>query len=651
MSKIVLYPADGYDFDAADVAAYLAGLTSGVFSSAEDFPVTAADGLKVTVGAGRGWVHPSRFTGYSITKREADTLTLPLADPSLPRIDRIVMRYDAGARAASLQVLQGTASSTPTAPAISRTELIYDLCLAEITRPAGSTAVTTGQITDTRLDEKLCGIVRDGVTGIPTDELLAAARERINALEEKATTSAASAQANAKKAEAARDDANTSKTAAADSAAAAKKDAQTASSAASTATGAASAAKTSETNAGTSASNAKGSETKSGEYLQATKEYFEQVRTITLGAQGWYETSDALTAAVPVGENGWWAVVGTTDSIWVWDRDTNAWRDSIVTVNMSDYYTRTQVDEKLTDKANKTADDLNTMINALTTGASTPTDADYYVSQYVGGGSTTTTYHRRPMSALWTYIKSKADSVFAAKSHTHNYAGSDSAGGSANSAVKLDTATAGSATKPVYIIGGKPVACTYSLGKDVPANAVFTDHTYAKMTASTASAAGKEGLVPAPAAGAQGKFLRGDGTWQAVATSGLSAYPVGSIYQSTNSTSPAALFGGTWEQIASERVLMGASSSHKAGTTVNAGLPNITGTANGGVLSMVTPSSDGAFGGKYYDTSSRHGGGDRGDWFSTYNRTFDASKSNPIYGASNTVQPAAYYVYIWHRVS
>jgi hypothetical protein len=193
LSKIVLYPANGCDFDAADVAAYLAGLTSGVFSSAADFPVTAAGGLKVTVGAGRGWVHPSRFTGYSITKREADTLTMPLADPSLSRIDRIVMRYDAGARAASLQVLQGTASSTPTAPAISRTELIYDLCLAEITRPASSTSITTGQITDTRLDEALCGLVRDGVTGIPTNELLAAARERIGALEEKATSSAAAA--------------------------------------------------------------------------------------------------------------------------------------------------------------------------------------------------------------------------------------------------------------------------------------------------------------------------------------------------------------------------------------------------------------------------------------------------------------------------
>ena len=644
MSKIVLYPADGYDFDAADVAAYLAGLTSGVFSSAEDFPVTAADGLKVTVGAGRGWVHPSRFTGYSITKREADTLTLPLADPSLPRIDRIVMRYDAGARAASLQVLQGTASSTPTAPAISRTELIYDLCLAEITRPAGSTAVTTGQITDTRLDEKLCGIVRDGVTHIPTAELLATAKARIAELEETASDSSRKAAACMKEAAA-------SAKAAADDRAA----------------------------AGTHAANAeqalRDTTQARDDALQdinaACTEALDSVSKATVPAQeaaakAGRKATEAADAAAATAKDKTAAGASAEEAARSQSAAAKSAEEAKKAAGEAKAYVSTDptlstegapADAKATgDALEKKADkththDLSALINTLSTGRDTPQDADYYVSQYAGGGSTTTTYHRRPMSALWTYIKSKADSVFAAKSHTHNYAGSGSAGGSANSAVKLDTATAGSATKPVYISGGKPVACTHSLGKDVPANAVFTDHTYAKMTAATASAAGKEGLVPAPAAGAQGKFLRGDGTWQAIATSVLSAYPVGSIYQSTNSTSPAALFGGTWEQIASERVLMGASSSHKAGTTVKAGLPNITGTANGGVLSMVTPSSDGAFGGKYYDTSSRHGGGDRGDWFSTYNRTFDASKSNPIYGASNTVQPAAYYVYIWHRVS
>lgn len=41
-----------------------------------------------------------------------------------------------------------------------------------------------------------------------------------------------------------------------------------------------------------------------------------------------------------------------------------------------------------------------------------------------------------------------------------------------------------------------------------------TNTTYTNMGAASASAAGKAGLVPAPAAGAQGKYLRGDGTWQ-----------------------------------------------------------------------------------------------------------------------------------------
>ena len=61
--------------------------------------------------------------------------------------------------------------------------------------------------------------------------------------------------------------------------------------------------------------------------------------------------------------------------------------------------------------------------------------------------------------------------------HTHNYAGSSSAGGAANSALALTT-NGGSAVQPVYFASGKPVACTYKLEKSVPANAVFTDTKY-----------------------------------------------------------------------------------------------------------------------------------------------------------------------------
>ena len=210
---------------------------------------------------------------------------------------------------------------------------------------------------------------------------------------------------------------------------------------------------------------AKASETESAKNLQGTKEYFEQVRTITIGAQGWYATPEALKTAVPVGENGWWAVVGTTDTIWTWDSDTGAWKDSIQKTDLSDYYTREQVNRLL--EAQKLAD-----------------------------------------------------------------------------------------------------------------------------------------------------------------------HPVGSIYQSTDPTSPAALFGGSWEEIASERVLMGASSTHAAGTTVRAGLPNIKFSFTAATIGLGKAGTD------YLTTGYKS---------SDFN--LDASKSNAIYGRSNTVQPAAYYVHIWHRVA
>lgn len=222
---------------------------------------------------------------------------------------------------------------------------------------------------------------------------------------------------------------------------------------------------------------AKVSETESAKNLEGTKKYFEQVRTITIGAQGWYATPEALKTAVPVGENGWWAVVGTTDTIWTWDSDTGAWKDSVQKADLSDYYTREQVN----------------------------------------------------------------------------------------------------------------------------------------------------GLLEAQK---------------------LANHPVGSIYQSTDPTSPAALFGGTWEEIASDRVLMGASSTHAAGTTVKAGLPNITGSFVANVHYRSNEVS-GAFTAGDRITSTGANNGDA----NVYKFSLDASKSNAVYGRSSTVQPAAYYVHIWRRVA
>ena len=141
-----------------------------------------------------------------------------------------------------------------------------------------------------------------------------------------------------------------------------------------------------------------------------------------------------------------------------------------------------------------------------------------------------------------------------------------------------------------------------------------------------------------------GLTVDADGTLSA--DSALAAYPVGSIYQSTDPTSPAALFGGTWEEIASDRVLMGASRSHAAGTTVEAGLPNITGSFVADVKKGEHKVS-GAFTAGNVIAST----GEYNSFSDVYKFSLDASKSNAIYGRSATVQPAAYYVHIWRRVA
>ena len=154
-----------------------------------------------------------------------------------------------------------------------------------------------------------------------------------------------------------------------------------------------------------------------------------------------------------------------------------------------------------------------------------------------------------------------------------------------------------------------------------------------------------------------GSGLTVDADGRLSADSALAAYPVGSIYQSTSYTSPAALFGGTWQEIAQNRVLMGAGSGHAAGTTVKAGLPNIAGslseTSNNGKASPFRGNKNAisSIGALAVTEVSSPFCGYTGYEGSAYDISFDASRSNSIYGSSNTVQPPAYYVHIWRRVA
>lgn len=330
-------------------------------------------------------------------------------------------------------------------------------------------------------------------------------------------TAAAESQAKAaeseKNAKASETLAGTSATNASTSAKNAASSATTATDAATTASEKATAASSSATNAAASAKTAEKSEANA-------KIYAEKAQLIGDSYKGWYQTEKELAADLTEAKNGDWAIVGESDTMWVWDGDTGAWVNTRKEVDLSDYMTQDQI-----------------------------------------------------MKLLEQYMP-----------------------------LRPATATT---------LGGVKVG--------------------------------------------SGLTVDADGTLSA--DSALAAYPVGSIFQTVSTTSPAELFGGTWQEIAFNRVLMGAGTGYTAGSTVEAGLPNITG-------SFTTKSTDlggspfsgdanvlSAKGSLAFSEKSTSYGGYTGHSGSQYNIQFDASRSNPIYGRSYTVQPAAYYVHIWKRVA
>ena len=125
----------------------------------------------------------------------------------------------------------------------------------------------------------------------------------------------------------------------------------------------------------------------------------------------------------------------------------------------------------------------------------------------------------------------------------------------------------------------------------------------------------------------------------------LGAYPVGSIFETVSHASPASMFGGIWEEIARGRTLMGATDAQITGTTVEAGLPNITGSFVANVRSSYHEVSGAFTAVKDITSTGATDGGAR-----VYKFGLDAYRSNSIYGASDTVQPPAYIVHIWERM-
>ena len=143
-------------YDASDFAGYFGKLVSnGIFTkTADNLKVTAASGMGIAVQPGSAWID-----GYCYENTDVLALTISTADGVNPRIDRVVLRWSAVDRSIRLAVKNGVAAASPSAPALTRTGNVYELCLADIAVGRGVAAISAGDITDTRLSTMLCGTV------------------------------------------------------------------------------------------------------------------------------------------------------------------------------------------------------------------------------------------------------------------------------------------------------------------------------------------------------------------------------------------------------------------------------------------------------------------------------------------------------------
>lgn len=148
-------------------AYYALFLGNGVFyNNANALKVIEGDGMTVMLSIGNAFIEGA---GYRNTSVKA--IRLDMADGVLARIDRIVIRNDYKARDTYSAVLKGSYSAQPQAPALTRNADAYEIAVADILVKKGAVSITQADITDTRLNKEICGIVTGLVQQADTTEI------------------------------------------------------------------------------------------------------------------------------------------------------------------------------------------------------------------------------------------------------------------------------------------------------------------------------------------------------------------------------------------------------------------------------------------------------------------------------------------------
>ncbi len=174
------WPLDNTEYTAEAIGAWSGTRTRGVFSAEGCFAVTAAGGFGIQISPGLAWLKAAEYWGIAVLEKVAAARQIEVGSGLLPRYVAVVLQYDKTANDVRLTLRYGDYSDAPAKPQPVRDEYYDEIILASILQPAAAVEITQANITDERLNEAMCGLMRDGVTGMPTAQLFAQARAQLD---------------------------------------------------------------------------------------------------------------------------------------------------------------------------------------------------------------------------------------------------------------------------------------------------------------------------------------------------------------------------------------------------------------------------------------------------------------------------------------
>ena len=165
------YPLDDIDYSGDDAALFHCTRTTGIYAGDDfTFSVNGSDNI-VKLGPGIAWMRISRFKGLVAAMTAETYVDMGLPDPTYPRIDRIILQFDANKNATDVVVKRGNPASNPLPPERSTTEAMFEIHLVEVRREPGAVSITAKDVRDLRLDKQNCGLMADSVTEVDTSAI------------------------------------------------------------------------------------------------------------------------------------------------------------------------------------------------------------------------------------------------------------------------------------------------------------------------------------------------------------------------------------------------------------------------------------------------------------------------------------------------